>query len=634
MKSKTSFFNLSIYRKNLVQFWPIWAGYLFIFVIVLPGKLWVDLRNCLRYDDIYNSYHEQMIATIGNDMNLEYFIPFVFIGAIVIATALFSYLYSSKSANMIHALPVTREELFGTNVITGLTIMWFPPLVAFCASVIICLNFGVTCVEYLGLWFLTMLAVSFLAFAIACLCAMAAGQIVAVPLYYGFINYAYYVAKIIVCNMVSYLGFGISLNYTNAVHKLPILDAFFPIDFLRENVFFAVRYVRGAEYDVCDHLDFVGGFALLGYLLPALLMYVVSYFMYKYRKMENTGEVLVISFLRPLIYFALGILSGFGISVWSRGFLEELIGYVPNYLFILIALIAGIIGFFLAKMLIKRKFKIFVPRTWLEGGVFLVLIIIVYGAAFGYAHFQEKLVPQKRQIQMASILMGGDNVVYKGEEAQTVLDVHREIVDRSNFYRRLMSYETYEYVVIAYQFTDGTIVNREYRIPFCEESENVINKIYSEERNPQNFIDSIFMLEDPDEITFDGGSITVYNESGEYARENSFDKYLAKEFVKAIILDSQSGALQKYNLYNPYMNTGNQTTVSIYLGAEGYEDSKLVQFWDYAKYGEVWMRYDEAEKAYLDRSIYLEIGPECTNLVALIRENGLIDQYTQIKVLE
>lgn len=37
---------------------------------------------------------------------------FIFVMALVTGMAMFSYLYNSRACNMIHAMPVTRRQLF------------------------------------------------------------------------------------------------------------------------------------------------------------------------------------------------------------------------------------------------------------------------------------------------------------------------------------------------------------------------------------------------------------------------------------------------------------------------------------------------------------------------------------------
>ena len=45
MKSRTSFFNKAIYKKNFTLYWPIWVCYLLYGLVKVPGSLWSGLRQ-------------------------------------------------------------------------------------------------------------------------------------------------------------------------------------------------------------------------------------------------------------------------------------------------------------------------------------------------------------------------------------------------------------------------------------------------------------------------------------------------------------------------------------------------------------------------------------------------------------
>ena len=52
------------------------------------------------------------------------------------ALAVFSYLYSAKSTNMMHALPVNRLELYVTNYLSGLIFLIVPEIITFFITVL------------------------------------------------------------------------------------------------------------------------------------------------------------------------------------------------------------------------------------------------------------------------------------------------------------------------------------------------------------------------------------------------------------------------------------------------------------------------------------------------------------------
>ena len=56
MKSKISFFNKTIFKKNVTLYWPIWGIYSLIVVIMQPGLVW--LFNNMDY--FSNGYSDEM----------------------------------------------------------------------------------------------------------------------------------------------------------------------------------------------------------------------------------------------------------------------------------------------------------------------------------------------------------------------------------------------------------------------------------------------------------------------------------------------------------------------------------------------------------------------------------------------
>ena len=155
MKSKTSFFNKTLFLKNITLFWPIWALYTFIIMIYVDGSLFFGFRH----NNLWNNYELTKMQEIDNQIrvlngatSITTLIVVVSIAALVVGMALFNYLFTSKSANMLHSLPITRVQHFGTNLISGLVMLWVPQIIAFLIGVLICLSYGVTYINIMGIW--------------------------------------------------------------------------------------------------------------------------------------------------------------------------------------------------------------------------------------------------------------------------------------------------------------------------------------------------------------------------------------------------------------------------------------------------------------------------------------------------
>lgn len=120
MRSKTSCFNGTLFRKNLSRYWPLWGLASFGGAMFPLAMLLELLHNGFRFWSPLET--RQAYYTV-----LSYGVPVIsIVYAILCAMAVWSYLYNARSVGMMHTLPIRREGLFVTNVLSGLTMMAIP----------------------------------------------------------------------------------------------------------------------------------------------------------------------------------------------------------------------------------------------------------------------------------------------------------------------------------------------------------------------------------------------------------------------------------------------------------------------------------------------------------------------------
>ena len=149
MKSKISFINRTMLQKNVKLYWPIWTLYTIVLLLNGPFSMWSRFKNA---EFIYGkNWHKYMLDIISPAISMEADMIFIFVMALVTGMAMFSYLYNSRACNMIHSMPVTRRQLFSTNVLTGLLFMWIPQIIKYFMSFVICISYGNTKVVHIGI---------------------------------------------------------------------------------------------------------------------------------------------------------------------------------------------------------------------------------------------------------------------------------------------------------------------------------------------------------------------------------------------------------------------------------------------------------------------------------------------------
>ena len=117
MQSKTSFFNRTLFRKNLSRYWPLW-GFASFVGFLAPAALLV------RVIQSGETSVEPLVVREGYYYLLGNAVPIISLCyAILCAMAVWSYLYNARSVGMMHTLPIRREGLFLTNLLSGL-ISW------------------------------------------------------------------------------------------------------------------------------------------------------------------------------------------------------------------------------------------------------------------------------------------------------------------------------------------------------------------------------------------------------------------------------------------------------------------------------------------------------------------------------
>lgn len=133
MQSKTSYFNATLFRKNLTRFWPLWGLASFVGAL-FPLAVLLDMVhrgwNVLSAPDFTGMYYDAVSAVPV--INLVY--------AALCAMAVWSYLYNARSVGLMHTLPIRREGLFLTNFLSGLSMTLIPYAVTgvLCVVVSLC----------------------------------------------------------------------------------------------------------------------------------------------------------------------------------------------------------------------------------------------------------------------------------------------------------------------------------------------------------------------------------------------------------------------------------------------------------------------------------------------------------------
>ena len=372
----------TLYAKNLRRFWPIWSIYFVILLFLLP----LSMLSSARYRDMSEVWVERYVLntlSVGIVLN-------AFFG-LFCAMAVFSYLYNAKSAGMLHALPVRREGLFLTNWLSGFTFLAVPNAAIFLITLLAEAAIGQVAPWGLVLWLLSMTLVGLFFYSFAVFCAMFTGNLVALPVFYGILNFLVKGLSVLFEALAEAFLFG----YYSSDWVGTLANWFTPVVKLCTQV--------GPNYDDWNRgAGPLRGFSyILLYAVVGVVFSLLALAVYRRRRLESAGDIVAVSWVRPIFKYGVAFCAAIFLGVYGHAFLFS---SLPDNLasLVLFLVLFGLVGYFAAEMLLHKSFRVF-RRSWKGAAVFtLALVLCCAGLQFDLLGF-ERWVPDPDDIQSVSL---------------------------------------------------------------------------------------------------------------------------------------------------------------------------------------------------------------------------------------
>lgn len=625
-----SFFNKTMFMKNVTLYWPLWGLYTLILVIAQPIVLWLNSY----YDGFMTAppTGTERLRELIDRLYMEPYIWTIMIAAILFGMALFSYMYNSKSANMIHSLPVDRKELFGTNVISGLAFLIVPQIFTAILTLIVCAAYGIPKVYYVGIWLLMVMAVAIVFFSIVTICAMFTGLILALPFYVVVANgLSYWLYALVYC-VISVYGFGvINFGYGSVSDISAVISFLSPFICILQGTLidWSYRYENGYERDFT--VDVNGAGILIVYVIVALILYFLAYKVYKKRQIEQAGDLLTVSWLKPFFRWGAGVTGGIFGGLLINEIIYEM-GIRSNLVvFLIIMLILGGLCYFFAEMFVKKNFRVFKKKNWIGCGKFAISLLITFFALFGYAKYQEHYIPDVEDVEWAEVYMDY-NIDFWDENTGKAVDIHAQILENLDVCKEYEHRWDVDFtsVLIRYSLKDGSYISRRYQIPVDrEEMKVVIDKIIDLQSDPDIFVQSHFIPRYFVNPQFSDGYVEFVKVMSDTAADYAVQYFdmneteIMKEFYEAALADAKAGTLIKYNLNGYYKE--------YYEKGYGYNDyCEPVDY--YYSNAHLYISYYEEDVEGFRRSdsVFLNFGSDCENIINTLIKFGYIETVDDI----
>lgn len=618
MRSKTSFFNKTIFWKNITHFWPIWALYGVLCIWSMPVCSYFNIRtyNNAGYTEAELAYLKVWRALEGMELSMN---PWILFGvAIISAVAVFSYLYNSRSVNMIHAMPVCRVELFVTNYLSGFLFMVVPQLVSFLLTVFVWFGNGITHLEYLLQWLGIVTEETFFAYSFGIFCVMLTGNIVAAPAYFVILNYLYQ-GIWDVWNMVRHaLIYGFSGN-TEMVYGAGMV----PIEYLRKNV--KVRYPE----KILTQLPKIEGMACLKwYILTALVFVVLAILMYRKRQLECAGDMIAISWVKPLARWLGAVMcAGLTGELIQTTFFEEKVLLGEAFPVLLVCwILGGILSFFGIEMIIEKRFMVFRKGLLIQSGMFLVLVVLFLGSmGMDIFHLKEKL-PSVEEVSEVYVQGSYERYLTEASQIQDNIALQKKIIEsREEYQQYFKKYYGKEecndmMLDIIYVMKNGKKQVWSYSLPldeyYLEEEDSAVRELLEQESNPEDYL-AYYFTEQYSNISLQSGSSIDWVDENYNFQSVDISTEDAEKLIEAFKEDVASG---NYRIY-PYSakermeNTYVNTLTICFTPPKG---AHMLQYG--VEYG------DTISDGKSTEYTGIILTKECKNTIALLEKMGYIDE--------
>ena len=384
MRSRTSCFNKTVFRKNLLRFAPVWGVYtlcLMVGVLLLYG-------NGGTAKQFHFAYHMTQLVEIMAVVNLLY--------APIVAQLLFGDLYNSRMCNMLHAFPLRREHWFLSHVLSGLAFSLIPTLImAILAMPLLAVSVFEDAV-FLAWWLFLASNLQFACFfGMAVFCVMVVGNRFTMLAAYGLLNAGAGIAWWLIDTVYTPMLYGV-ITPNQLMYNLTPLYHMTNFSYIQTTAnLYNLREIFGEDLKGAVATFTISGewyrlWILAGAGLAFSLMGLV---LYKIRNLECAGSAVAFPILRPVFE----VLCAIFVAAAAQFFLCNFVGMNQrNFLILTVGLV---VGWFIGKMLTEHTSRVFRLQNFCG----LAALAAVFAVSLWLTHVDilkiETRLPEAEKIQ-------------------------------------------------------------------------------------------------------------------------------------------------------------------------------------------------------------------------------------------
>ena len=548
MNSKKTFFNKTIYIKNILRMWPLW-GLLSIAALIAS----IASISILNDRNVINGLRFSTLEAKENLYDLAVSVtPIVsLVYAVIVGAVIWGYLYTQRSVVFAHSLPVSRGNLFITSFLSGLTVAYIPFLIFGISYYIGCVISGYMFFDAFATYLWITFAYSLIFFCFETLVAMLTGTRASNVILYFILNFLSISIEAVLASFNSKFLYGVSNDYKGVTEFLS------PIVFLMKNVTEHKEYETqrvGYAYSDIKEITVSNQWYLVIYAAVALLLLACSYIAYRHRKSEKATEVVAFNALREILLYILVLISATGctMAIYSlfcinnNNVLYTFIHVLPA------AIVALTVCYFVIRMILDKTIKVFKKKNLIACACTLLAFLTICALFSADVFGQEKKLPAADDISAIYLFNSNTNYYFyeNDEEAiKDVLSLHEAVINEGHRKKATSNDATENYLTIRYDLKNGERIDRTYIIPLYENNASISGTLesdYIDFLNQKVILENKYLFNTPTTVN-DYFTVEVVDKYASVS-ENYFELDYG-EFKNVLLADFEAGNLKGDDIF-------------------------------------------------------------------------------------
>lgn len=637
MQSKTSFFNATLFKKNLSRIWLLGLAYFLLMLLVMPVSYGLNYTNYLKFNGTFDLQMADQYFLDSVTLLLDGMLPCL--TAIVAVLLVFGYLYNQRASYTIHSLPVSRVALYVTGMLSAFVTLIVPHALITIIMLIQGAAYKVSGDVLITIlfWFWCKLSYTVLFLGMAGFIAMLSGQSVAVALFYFIFNFLYSAMQYVIGLFMETVGFGL-YNVTNDIVMSPLS----PILYTSAYNYMGITYSRNGATTIEGAalapltFKYCGSVYVPVYLVAGIILAALGCFIYLKKQNETVSDFICVPAVKPVYKFGMSFFIGlFAATVCGEAVATSLYGtYATKVVLIFVMLvIIECVVYFVMEMLIEKDLRVFNIKRFKQYACFAAVSLVIVTALKLDVFGVEDKVPDAADVKWAAVEVNNQLLFEEPSEIEKLIEAHEMILANKDEIQPM----EYEYstinmtaVTIKYRLNNGKTINRRYVM-----QDERAKKNSQDYRNCANYLLSV--VNKPETIkrsiigtTYDTAKVINFNfelikmkEDGSGSHDYitpipssdsmSMEVY-GEKFYKALLKDIDENGLGQQHLYikQDDERIANPAYLNLYSPKGAKTGNNLF-------YGYYWR-----DNNYMD-TYGLEINFDCKNAIGALIEMGFIE---------